>query len=130
MTTKDAIKLLPLSEDLKLQILRTYDFLDEEQKITISRIAWRTYDLLRETTIDLNIEKQLEKVKKGEARSGPQFYQEVLNASKHDIKKRLSESSTGVDLATARHAMQRIIQEMQDAKVTKKEKAKVNQGSI
>src|SRR6266700_5096054 len=116
MTTKDTIKLLPISEDIKIQILRTYDFLDEVQKLTISRIAWRTYDLLRETSIDLNIDKQLEKVKEGQAQSGPQFYQEVLEASNRDLSKELSESATGVDMATARHAMQRIIQEMQDAK--------------
>ncbi len=125
MTTKDTIKLLPISEDIKIQILRTYDFLDEVQKLTISRIAWRTYDLLRETSIDLNIDKQLEKVKEGQAQSGPQFYQEVLEASNRDLSKELSESATGVDLATARHAMQRIIQEMQDAKAAKKELTKV-----
>lgn len=120
MTTKDAIKLLPISEDIKLQILKTYDYMDEDQKLAISRIAWKTYDLLRVTDIDLNIEKQFEKVKEGQEDLGSEFFQEVLKNSNADMSNKLSESLSGVDLATARQAMHQIVREIQDAKTTKK----------
>jgi len=123
MTTKDAIKLLPISEDIKLQILKTYDYMEEDQKLTISRIAWKTYDLLRQTEIDANIEKQLDKVEKGEENLGEEFFGRVLKQTGQDIKAKMSTSSGTVDLATARQAMHQIVREMQDAKDARKEQA-------
>src|SRR5260221_327136 len=124
MTTKDAIKLLPIDDELKLQILRTYDYMDDAQKLAISRIAWKTYDLLRQTEIDLNIEKELDKVEKGEAHLGQDFYGRVLEHAQQNMTIRHDKKSGDVDLAKARAAMYQIIQEMQDAKIAKKEKNK------
>lgn len=120
MTTKDAIKLLPIDESLKLQILNTFDYMDNEQKMKISRIAWKTYDYLRQSQIDFNIEKQLDKVENGQAELGPVFGEEVLKQSEQDMKAHLSEKSGAVDLETARQAVQKIIREMEDAKAARK----------
>lgn len=120
MTVKDVIKFLPLDEELKLQILRTYDYMDPAQKLAISRVAWNTYYQLKQTQVDLEIGKQLDKVKQGQAQLGPDFYEEVLKNTDQEINKELSNSYGAVDLATARQAMQQIVKEMNDAKAAKK----------
>jgi hypothetical protein len=120
MTIKDVIKFLPLDGELKLQILRTYDYMDPAQKLAISRVAWNTYYQLKQTQVDLEIGKQLGKVKQGQAHLGPDFYEEVLKNTDQEINKELSNSSGAVDLATARQAMQQIMKEIQDAKAEKK----------
>jgi hypothetical protein len=127
MTTKDAIKMLPLSEDIKLQILRSYDYMEEEQKITICRIAWKTYFLLKQTVIDSNIEKQLDQVENGKEHLGGDFFEKVMKQSNNDMQKQLGETAGAVDLATARQAMYQIMQEMKDAKEAKKESHKTKQ---
>lgn len=120
MTTKDAIKLLPISEDVKLQILKMYDYLEPDQKLTIQRIAWKTYDLLQASRIDENVEQQLEQVKNGQAHLGPDFYTKAIANSEQELTKNLEESHGAVDLAAARKAMEQIVSELQAAKLEKK----------
>ena len=61
MTTKDALKVLPINEELKLKILRTFDYMSPAQRLTIARLTWKLYDFVRTSRVDYSIEEQLAK---------------------------------------------------------------------
>ncbi len=122
MTTKDAIKLLPLDEKLKMQVLNMYDYMEPEQKLTVEVIAWKTYFLLHDEKVQMNLEKELAAVEAGEAPLGTDFYNHVLKKTDQQEKKDLSSQTENVDLAIARRAMEQIINEIRASK--KKPKAK------
>ncbi len=118
MTTKDVIKQLPLEDALKVQILQMYDTMEPGQKLTIQRIAWRTYDLLRAGHIDESLERSLESVKKGESHLGPDFYSSVVKKADQAIMNDSQTATRAVEIAQARTAMEQIINEIQAANKT------------
>jgi len=122
MTTLDAIKQLPLDDTLKNQILNMYEFMEPGQKLVIQRIAWNTYDLLRSVRIDENIEKQYEDVSQGKGHLGKDFYNNAVKKTDGEMQKHVSETTSAVDLASARRAMEQIINEIHAAKAAKKKK--------
>jgi hypothetical protein len=122
MTTKDAIKQLPIEDELKLQVLRLYDYMEPDQKLIIERTAWNAYFIMQKETIQQNIELQFEKVEKGEAELGEDFYADVVKETDKEMVENVQNAKGSVDLAVARKAMQQIVKEMQDAKDVKAEK--------
>ncbi|HZE87300.1 MAG TPA: hypothetical protein VE090_03785 [Methylomirabilota bacterium] len=120
MTTQDVIKLLPIDETIKMQVLKMYDYMDPAQKLAIQRIAWNTYDFMSAQQVDDMVELQLDKVREGDGKLGIDFYDTALKHADQQIQKELQESSGAVDLATARQSMEQIIREMQEAKPAKK----------
>lgn len=124
MKTKDAIKMLPIEEKLKIQILNSYDFLEPDQKLAISRLAWKTYFFLYEESLDENTELQLQKVRDGKGELGKEFFEDVLTETNKELTKKIDLSSQTTDLASARHAMQQIIDEIHAHKKQKKVKKK------
>lgn len=119
MTTKDAIKLLPIDEKKKMQILNTYDYMEPGQKLTISRLAWKTYFFLYNETVQENIDLQFQKVKSGEAKLGKDFIAEVDKETDQAITSHVQQSLQTTDLAAARHAMRQIIDEIHASKKSK-----------
>jgi nicotinate-nucleotide pyrophosphorylase len=122
MTTKDAIKLLPLDEKLKLQILNMFDYMSPEQRLTIARIAWKTYDYLQAQKVDIDIEKHIEKSIEGQSDipMDENFYSSILKEANNEMTKEFHEKSGAIDLANARKAMQQIVEEITASKHIKK----------
>ena len=122
MTTIDAIKQLPIDDTLKTQILNMYEFLEPKQKLLIQRIAWNTYDLIREERIDENIEIQFEEVNQDKEKLGKGFYNNAVKKADRAMTTHVSEKASAVDLASARRAMEQIINEIHAVKAAKKKK--------
>jgi len=116
MTTKDAIKMLPLDDKLKIQLLNMYDYMEPDQKLTIEVLAWRSYFLLQEEKLDANLVKEFEAVEKGSAHLGKGFYADVVAKTDQQELKDNAETASKVDLAAARRAMEQIINEIHAAK--------------
>ena len=125
MTTKDALKVLPIDETLKLKILRTFDYMSPAQRLTIARLTWRIYDFMHTSRVDYAIEEQLAKALEGkeDIPLDKKFFGKVLEKVDQEMQKEVSESSKDIDLASARQAMHQIVREIQDAKADKKAKA-------
>ena len=120
MTTKDAIKLLPMDHKLKMQVLNMYDFMEPDMKRTIQRIAWKTYFYMNEQQIQNNIDQQYQAVAEGKAAFDKNLYKNVLKNTEIAINKHHDETKGAVDLATARHAMEQIMHEIHAAKKARK----------
>jgi hypothetical protein len=120
MTTKDVIKLLPMDNKLKMQVLNMYDYMEPDVKRTVQRIAWKTYFYMYNQQVQANIDKQFESVEEGKATFGKEFYQEVAKKTDHEMNKQIGEKSGAVDLAAARNAMEQIMKEISATKKVKK----------
>jgi hypothetical protein len=126
MTTKDVIKMLPLDDTLKMQVLNMYDYMEPAQKLTIEVIAWRSYDLMRQEKLDINLAKEFEAVDEGKSHFGKGFYSDVVKKTDQQEQKDFAETASTVDLAAARRAMEQIINEIRAAKNTPKTKQKAS----
>ena len=122
MTTIDAIKLLPMAEKVKMQVLNMYEYMEPEQQRTIERLAWKTYFYMYHEHIQTNIERQFEEVAEGKAKFGADFFKEVIKKTKQDMRKQADESTGAVDLASARRAMEQIMKEIRITKKSKENK--------
>ncbi len=122
MTTKDALKVLPINEELKLKILRTFDYMSPAQRLTIARLTWKLYDFVRTSRVDYSIEEQLAKALEGkeEIPLDKKFFGKVLEKVDQEMTGEVSEASKTVDLEEARAAMRKIVQEMNEVKIAKK----------
>jgi hypothetical protein len=120
MTIKEIIKILPMSEKQRMEILNTYDFMDVGERVMIDRLAWDTYYSLYTERLNTNLAEQKEKVEEGKEELGTDFYQRALKKTDQEMTGEMKEALGEADLASARQAVQRIIQEMQDAKKSKK----------
>lgn len=122
MTTKDAIKMLPLEDTLKTQVLNMYDYMEPDQKLTVAAIAWKTYFLMHEERVEINMEKELAAVEEGSENLGTDLYERVLKKTVDQEKALLADKSQSADLAAARRAMEQIINEIRASKKAPKTK--------
>lgn len=122
MTTKDAIKLLPIADKLKMQVLNMYDYMEPAEKLTIERLAWKTYFMMHDERMQANIARELDDVLEGKAELGQGFYEDVVKKTSHETAKDFADTSTNMDLSAARHAMEQIINEIRAAKKAPKVK--------
>lgn len=120
MTTKDAIKLLPLDDTLKRQVLNMYDFMEPDAKRTIERLSWKTYFYMYNQQTQFNIINQFEEVEQGKAKFGKEFAKEVDKKTQQDMRTQADETAGSVDLAAARHAMEQIMNEIRSTRNEKK----------
>lgn len=116
MTTKDVIKLLPIDEALRIQVLNVFDYLEPDQKLSIERIAWKMYDMMEEEQIELAVQEQYDAVKEGKAELGKQFYAEAVQKAEQQMTKHISTETAHSDLEAARLAMHKIVSEISAAK--------------
>jgi len=123
MTTIDVIKLLPMDDAIKTQILNTYAYMEPEQKLSIQSLAWDYYDLVFGIKLEGNMQEQMDQTIKGNGHLGKEFYAKAVKKTQEDMKKMLSESGSQSDLLAARQAMERIVNEIRDAKLARKEAA-------
>jgi len=116
MTTLDLIKMLPMDEKVRAQLLSKYPQLDPSQKLDVDRMAWTTYDAMREATIEENLGIQYEKVKKGEEKFGDGFYERALKKTNQELAAEMQKNSSDFDLSEARKAMEIIVREIYASK--------------
>lgn len=106
MTTKDIIKLLPIDEVFKAQLLGNYDQLPLEKRFAIEQAAWDIYDAYILGRIEEKVQLAL---KKAQTENGgmlnPEFYEKVkAEAEKEVLEKGVMESEK-VDLKATREQL-------------------------
>ncbi len=120
MTTQDIIKMLPIEEKLKIQILNRYESMDQYEKLSIDEMAWNTYFSFYDERLKENLGQQYDRVKKGEEKFGDDFYARALKKTEQEMQAESQESTGTVDLAAARKAMEQIMAEITASKNAKK----------
>lgn len=116
MKALDIIKAMPISEELKMQIVNRYDYLPPSEKLVIDHMAWSTFYNLYEETIDDNLGIQYNNVKKGTDHFGGDFYKRAADKSENQMLNDLEESLAKADLSIARKAMEQIMNEIHASK--------------
>lgn len=117
MTTIDLIKMLPIDDDTKQQVINAYPGMSAAEKLEVDRMAWTTFDAMREATIQENLGIQYEKVKKGEEKFGEGFYERAVKKSDQEITEQMNKDQSKFDLEAARKAMEIIVREIQASKI-------------
>lgn len=125
MTTINAIKMLPMDEDLKTKVLSMYDFMEPELKRTVELIAWKTYFYVYNERMQFNLAQHFDEVEQGKAHFGKNFYREAVKMTNQEMAKNSADAGGAVDLAMARRAMEQIINEIQAAKKDQKVKSTI-----
>src|SRR3989344_4114599 len=109
VTLKGVIRALPLEQALKSQLLEQFDSLDEEKKLTISRVLWATYDAMYDMKLEENTQKALQLAKGKKEPLDKEFYARVKKQTDKDMETDLVSVATQVDLAETRTELQELI---------------------
>lgn len=120
MTTQDIIKILPLEENEKQQMLNLYERGTKEQKIEIDVLAWTNYLEMYDETIDENFAEEVDQIKKGKGGPLDGLYPRVVEKAEKELNEETNKAITAADLTMARKAMKQIVDEIHAAKQDKK----------
>ncbi|RJQ38427.1 hypothetical protein C4559_01410 [Candidatus Microgenomates bacterium] len=116
MKTKDIIKILPLDEKTKMELLDRYDNLDPDVKARIIDLLWDTYDAMYDLKFEENMQLALYRAKEGKEKLDQELGKRIQEQTEKEIEKEVIEGKQTVDLAAARSAMERIIAEIRASK--------------
>ncbi len=120
--TKKIINFLPLSPEVKLDLLEKYDSLPKEEQLRISDLVWETYYDLYEIRIRDNFDKAIQEAERNKEKPDGTFYGKVIEKTDNEIIELLTSSAESVDLSAARKSMEQIVREINAAKKTKSPK--------
>ena len=107
--TKDLIKILPLDNDFKKDLLEKYDGLADEQKFNIGRLVWSAYDLVFLRKLNDNMEVALEEAKNNQEKLDEGLYSRVRDLTLAEMEQVTAEDIKAMDLDIARDKLAAII---------------------
>lgn len=76
-TTKQLLKILPISEKLRKEILSKFDSLSEDQKLGIKKICWLMFFEFYNNKVAYEFKKRLLAIKNKKGELKNKFYQEI-----------------------------------------------------
>lgn len=119
LSAKTIIKILPLEDSFKTELLGSLDLLDLDRKFAMERILWKTYDAFYGLKLEENMQLGLLRVGNHEEKLDKDFYRRIREQTKKDMETEMIDSTEKVDLSEARRAMELIIREMRASKIKK-----------
>jgi hypothetical protein len=108
-TTKDLIKIIPFDDDFKKKLYNQYDTLNPDQKYSIDRALWDTYDALYDIKLDENLQIALQKAKEGKEVLDTGLYKRVREQTERELRTAHATMATHVDLAETRRKLQELL---------------------
>lgn len=120
ITTKNIIKALPFDERFKMELLNEFDFLTPDQKFTITRLMWDTFQAIFTIKLDENMQKALQDVEEEKEKLNNTLYNKVRQRTLQQLENDLEANLSNIDLAAARHAIETIIDELKIFRASKK----------
>jgi hypothetical protein len=115
-TTKDLIKILPLSKEFKATLLERFDSLLPYQKYRVENTLWDMYDSIYELRLQENMDLAFERAKQNKEKLDHEFYARVRKQTEMDLEKQSSTAATTVDLSNAREELEKLINQPQHHK--------------
>ncbi len=116
ITTKSLINILPLSSDLKLELLENYDNYPQEERNRISELVWNLYYDLYDAKIQEEFEKGIRNASESGTKLDSNYFKDVVQKVNQDFEKAAGNSSDSMDLSAARKSMEQIVAAISAAK--------------
>lgn len=114
--TKDLIKILPLEESFRTELLQKYESMSPEQKYPIIQLLWDTYDALFRLKVEENMQSAFLRAKNNQEKLDHSFYDRIKIQTEKQLEEENSKILENVDLSAARKAMEQIIAEIRASK--------------
>lgn len=108
-TTKDLIKILPLSEEFRAKLLERFDSLLPYQKYRVEDTLWDMYDSIYELRLKENMDLAFERAKQNKEKLDHEFYARVRRQTEQEIEKESSTVAAKADLSSAREELSELI---------------------
>lgn len=121
LTAKNIAKLLPFDKTFKDDLLQRIDSLDPDQKFTIERMLWETYDAMFLLKLEENLAAALLRAKNRQESLDKELYKRVREQTEKEMQSEALEKTETADLEAARKAMEVIVKEIHAAKSSKKQ---------
>lgn len=109
LTTIDIIKLLPLDEDLKTDLILRFDKLTADQKFNFERLVWNSYDGIYMLQLQKNIETGLLDVKLKKEHLDNEFYTRMRQKTEIEMSKGTMAVLNNDELTHVREKLQNIL---------------------
>lgn len=110
-TTKDLIKILPFDKTFQIELLNSFDSLDDERKDYITQTLWDAYYLFYKINLQEKLGQALLKFKRGEETMDENFYNRVRDAVEKDMQVEFYPKATDADLSAVRAKLEAVINE-------------------
>ena len=109
LSTQDIIKILPFEEEFKTNLLTNWEKLSEDQRFTIEQMVWIAYGEVYRTVFEMNKDIAIAEVAEGNLKLDKDLHLKVREKTERDLRDRLTEVGSTVDLSTTRKALQDIL---------------------
>jgi beta-glucosidase/6-phospho-beta-glucosidase/beta-galactosidase len=111
LTTLNIIKILPIEEQNKQELLANFDTYSREKKFLIEQIVWGVYDALFKSTLEEKLELGRLEAEKNNRELGPDFYDKMRKEAEEEIMSQSVSAVEKVDLDVARQQLASVISE-------------------
>lgn len=116
LTTKNIIKILPFTENFKLELLEQFDTLEKDVKFPVEQAVWDLYATLYEIKLEENTDLALARAAEDKETLDRNFYKRMRQQTDKQMREEYIHKGETVDLTSARKAMEQIVKEIQAAK--------------
>jgi hypothetical protein len=116
INTKNIIKMLPVEEKFKLDLLNEFDFYDPDTKFEVEQIIWRAFREYYKIRLDQNLQLAFVKAGNNQESFDPDFYKRIREQTEKEIEEESVKNVEAIDLSAARKAMEVIVKEIKASK--------------
>ncbi|HUD44746.1 MAG TPA: hypothetical protein VMR41_04345 [Patescibacteria group bacterium] len=102
LSTENLIKMLPLGDEVKTQLLEKFDTFSEEQKVDIDEALWDGYYELYQLRLQENIQFALNSENNVESKLNSDFYSEMVKKTEEQMQQEERKDVERFDLSTTR----------------------------
>ena len=107
--TKDIIKILPLDEALKSELLAKFDSLAPGVKEEMTDVLWDAYDAFYDLKLNKNIHEGLIDGANGQGELDQAFYNRMVEKTEKEMQDSSVQSAEKVDLSQTRAALETLL---------------------
>lgn len=119
LTTREILQLLPMDEDFRKELLETFDSASEEQQFRLSLVAWQQYYAYKNLKLKENIQVNLAKPASDTDAPDEDFFKKVEEKTGKELTSETTTAASATKLDEVRKAMEKIVKEIQAAKLGK-----------
>ncbi len=110
MTTKEIIKILPVSEALKKKLFDGYDTMPEAEKSVLVELLWDMYDALYQLLLEKNLALARIDLESNKREVNPDFFRAVEEQTLKDMQENAAKGINDADISQARGKLEELIQ--------------------
>ena len=89
LTTQQILKILPMSEDIRTDILTKFDGFNEDQKLSLRKLCWTMFFQLYNDQVNYEFQKTLLEVKDKKRGLQKNMYQKIEDQVFNQLKQKL-----------------------------------------